>query len=247
VALKLAGTEEGDDSSPQGYVLTEGGFGADMGMEKFCNIKCRVSGLVPDAVVIVATTRALKMHGGGPEVTPGKPLHDTYLNENLAILEEGTKNLVKHIQNARKFGLKVIVGVNRFTYVCSCKICSYILNLSRSDTSAELDLIRNKALAAGADAAVVSSHWALGGRGAKALAEAVVAACESPSTFKFLYDVNLPIEEKISVIAKEIYGADGIQLSELAQKQVETYTKQGYGNLPSALLSCLNSLSHGIG
>jgi formyltetrahydrofolate synthetase len=89
-------------------------------------------------------------------------------------------------------------------------------------------------LAAGADAAVVSSHWALGGQGAKALAEAVVAACESPSTFKFLYDVNLPIEEKIRVIAKEIYGADDIQLSELAQKQVETYTKQGYGNLPSA-------------
>ena len=124
MALKLAGTEEGDDSSRQGYVLTEGGFGADMGMEKFCNIKCRVSGLVPDAVVIVATTRALKMHGGGPEVTPGKPLHDTYRSENLVILEEGTKNLVKHIQNARKFGLKVIVGVNQFTYVHSCEIRS---------------------------------------------------------------------------------------------------------------------------
>lgn len=116
-----------------------------------------------------------------------------------------------------------------------------MLNLSRSDTPAELELIRSKALAAGADAAVVSNHWAVGGRGAKALAEAVVAACESPSTFKFLYDVNLPIEEKIRVIAKEIYGADGIQLSELAQRQVETYTKQGYGNLPSALLSCPNS------
>ena len=124
MALKLAGTEEGDVSSRQGYVLTEGGFGADMGMEKFCNIKCRVSGLVPDAVVIVATTRALKMHGGGPEVTPGKALHDTYRSENLVILEEGTKNLVKHIQNARKFGLKVIVGINRFTYVYSCEIRS---------------------------------------------------------------------------------------------------------------------------
>lgn len=242
MALKLAGTEEGDPSSRQGYVLTEGGFGADMGMEKFCNIKCRVSGLVPDAVVIVATTRALKMHGGGPEVTPGKPLHDTYLKENPVILEEGIKNLAKHIQNAKKFGLKVIVGVNRFTYVYPFENYSSALNLSRSDTPAELELIRSKALAAGADAAVVSSHWALGGQGAKALAEAVVEACESPSTFKFLYDVNLPIEEKISVIAREIYGADGIQLSELAQKQVETYTKQGYGNLPSAWLSCLNSL-----
>ena len=98
-------------------MLTEGGFGADMGMEKFCNIKCRVSGLKPDATVIVATTRALKMHGGGPDVSPGKPLHDTYTKEDLVTLEEGTKNLVKHIQNSKKFGLKVIVAVNQFAYV----------------------------------------------------------------------------------------------------------------------------------
>jgi methylenetetrahydrofolate dehydrogenase (NADP+)/methenyltetrahydrofolate cyclohydrolase/formyltetrahydrofolate synthetase len=115
IALKLAGTEEGESSDKQGYVLTEGGFGADMGMEKFCNIKCRVSGLKPDAVVIVATTRALKMHGGGPDVTPGKPLHDTYLKEDLKTLEDGCKNLGKHIENAKKFGLKVVVGVNRFS------------------------------------------------------------------------------------------------------------------------------------
>jgi len=98
------------------YVVTESGFGADMGMEKFCNIKCRISGLTPDAVVIVATTRALKMHGGGPEVTPGKPLADTYTKEDLVILKEGTKNLVRHIQNSKKFGLKVVVAVNRFAY-----------------------------------------------------------------------------------------------------------------------------------
>lgn len=115
VALKLAGTEDGDPSDRVGYVLTEGGFGADMGMEKFCNIKCRVSGLKPDAVVIVATTRALKMHGGGPDVTPGKPLHETYTKEDLVTLKEGCKNLQKHIINARKFGLKVIVAINRFT------------------------------------------------------------------------------------------------------------------------------------
>jgi methylenetetrahydrofolate dehydrogenase (NADP+)/methenyltetrahydrofolate cyclohydrolase/formyltetrahydrofolate synthetase len=114
VALKLAGPEEGDPPEHVGYVLTEGGFGADMGMEKFCNIKCRVSGLTPDAVVIVATTRALKMHGGGPEVTPGKPLADTYTEENLVILREGTKNLIRHIQNSKKFGLKVVVAINRF-------------------------------------------------------------------------------------------------------------------------------------
>lgn len=116
VALKMVGTEEGDPPEHVGYVLTEGGFGADMGMEKFCNIKCRVSGLTPDAVVIVATTRALKMHGGGPEVTPGKPLADTYTKEDLVILREGTKNLIRHIENSKKFGLKVVVAINRFAY-----------------------------------------------------------------------------------------------------------------------------------
>lgn len=118
IALKLAGTEPGEpDPTRQGYVLTEGGFGADMGMEKFCNIKCRVSGLTPDAVVIVATTRALKMHGGGPEVTPGKPLADTYTKEDLDTLGKGVLNLVRHIENSKKFGLKVIVGINQFTWV----------------------------------------------------------------------------------------------------------------------------------
>ncbi|CAL1705064.1 unnamed protein product [Somion occarium] len=226
VALKLAGTEEGDSPDRVGYVLTEGGFGADMGMEKFCDIKCRVSGLKPDATVIVATTRALKMHGGGPEVTPGKPLHDTYTKEDLVTLEEGCKNLVKHIENSRKFGLKVIVAINR------------------SDTPAELELIRNKALAGGADAAVVSNHWAEGGAGARALAEAVVTTCEGESNFKFLYDLNLPIEKKIEIIAKEIYGADGIELSELAQKQVETYTRQGFSNLPICMAKTQYSFSH---
>ncbi|KAF8894620.1 formate--tetrahydrofolate ligase-domain-containing protein [Infundibulicybe gibba] len=228
VALKLAGTEEGDSSDRVGYVLTEGGFGADMGMEKFCNIKCRVSGLTPDATVIVATTRALKMHGGGPDVTPGKPLHDTYTKEDLVTLKEGCKNLVKHIQNSRKFGIKVIVAINQFA----------------SDTAAELALIHDEACAGGADAAVVSNHWAEGGAGARALAEAVIATCEGQSDFKFLYDLNLPIEEKIEIICKEIYGADGIQLSELAKKQVETYTRQGYSNLPICMAKTQYSFSH---
>lgn len=228
VALKLAGTEEGDGPERVGYVLTEGGFGADMGMEKFCNIKCRVSGLTPDAVVIVATTRALKMHGGGPDVTPGKPLHETYTSEDLVTLKEGCKNLVRHIQNSRKFGLKVIVGINQFA----------------SDTPTELDLVRQEALAGGADAAVVSNHWAEGGAGAKALAEAIVAACEGESQFKFLYDLDKSIEEKIGIISREIYGADGIELSELARKQVETYTAQGYGNLPICMAKTQYSFSH---
>lgn len=228
VALKLAGTEEGDGPERVGYVLTEGGFGADMGMEKFCNIKCRVSGLKPDAVVIVATTRALKMHGGGPEVTPGKPLHDTYTKEDLTTLEEGCKNLVKHIENSRKFGLKVIVAINQFA----------------TDTPAELELVRQKSLAGGADAAVVSNHWAEGGAGALALAQAVVQTCEGESDFKFLYDLNLPIEKKIEIICKEIYGADGIELSEQAQKQVDTYTQQGFGGLPICMAKTQYSFSH---
>ncbi|KAH8106842.1 C-1-tetrahydrofolate synthase, partial [Cristinia sonorae] len=228
VALKLAGTEEGDSPDRVGYVLTEGGFGADMGMEKFCNIKCRVSGLTPDAVVIVATTRALKMHGGGPEVTPGKPLHDTYTKEDLVTLEEGCKNLVKHIENSRKFGLKVIVAINQFS----------------SDTPAELELVRNQSLKGGADAAVVSNHWAEGGAGARALAEALIATCEGPSGFKFLYDLNIPLAEKIEIISKEIYGADGIELSELAQKQIDTYTRQGFSHLPICMAKTQYSFSH---
>ncbi|KAF8559578.1 FTHFS-domain-containing protein [Imleria badia] len=228
VALKLAGTEPGDSSDRVGYVLTEGGFGADMGMEKFCNIKCRVSGLKPDGTVIVATTRALKMHGGGPEVTPGKPLADTYTKEDLITLQKGCQNLARHIENARKFGLKVIVGINRFS----------------SDTDAELELIRQEALAAGADAAVVSNHWAQGGAGARALAEAVIAACEGESNFKFLYDLDLPIDKKIEIVCKEIYRADGIELSELARKQLDTYTRQGYSNLPICMAKTQYSFSH---
>jgi len=228
IALKLAGTEEGDPPEHIGYVLTEGGFGADMGMEKFCNIKCRMSGMTPDAVVLVATTRALKMHGGGPEVTPGKPLADTYTKEDLVILKEGTKNLIRHVQNSKKFGMKVVVAVNRFA----------------SDTPAELQLIREEALAGGADAAVVSNHWAEGGAGALELAEALVAACEGESQFKFLYNLNLPIEEKIAIISRDIYRADGIELSDLAKQQIETYTRQGYGNLPICMAKTQYSFSH---
>lgn len=250
VALKLAGTEAetenvssgavaadaGSQSQGRepGYVLTEGGFGADMGLEKFCNIKCRVSGLVPDAAVIVATTRALKMHGGGPDVTPGKPLHDTYTRENLECLGLGCKNLARHIQNSKKFGVKVVVAINKFA----------------SDTDAELELVRRAALDAGADAAVVSDHWASGGAGALDLARAVVDACESSenadgpnANFRFLYELDRSIEEKILTVAREIYGADGIEMSEEARKQIETYEKQGYGGLPSTCPAASRSLS----
>ncbi|KAK0555446.1 tetrahydrofolate synthase [Tilletia horrida] len=229
VALKLAGLEEGEGPERTGYVITEAGFGADIGMEKFCNIKCRESGLVPDAVVLVATVRALKTHGGGPEVTPGKPLSEVYLEENLDILEKGLVNLTKHISNAKKFGLKVIVAVNKFS----------------SDTQAELDLVVKKALEAGADAAVPADHWARGGAGATDLAQAVIDSIEGkPSEFKFLYDLDAPLASKIETIAKEMYGADGIELSDTAKEQLERYEKQGFGNLPVCMAKTHLSLSH---
>jgi len=229
VALKLAGLEEGEGPERTGYVITEAGFGADIGMEKFCNIKCRESGLVPDAVVLVATVRALKTHGGGPEVTPGKPLSEVYLEENLEILEKGCSNLEKHISNAKKFGLKVIVAVNQFS----------------SDTQAELDLVVRRALAAGADAARPANHWAQGGAGAADLAKALIEAIEDkPSEFKFLYDLSLPLASKIETIAKEMYGADGIELSELAKEQLARYERQGFANLPVCMAKTHLSLSH---
>ncbi|RUS22970.1 formate--tetrahydrofolate ligase-domain-containing protein [Endogone sp. FLAS-F59071] len=227
IALKLAGTD-GDDMEP-GYVVTEAGFGADIGMEKFFDIKCRISGLVPDAVVLVATVKALKSHGGGPEVVAGKPLPTVYTTENLELLEKGCSNMVRHISNARKFGLPVVVAINRFN----------------TDTEKELELIRSAALAAGAEDALTCEHWAKGGAGALGLGKAVIAACEKKTeTFRFLYDVNLGIVEKIEIIAKNVYGAAGIELSEEAKNKVEVYTRQGFGNLPICMAKTQYSFSH---
>ncbi|KAL8278406.1 hypothetical protein RQP46_009096 [Phenoliferia psychrophenolica] len=228
IALKLAGIEEGESEDKNGYVITEAGFGADIGMEKFVNIKCRISGLVPNAVVLVATIRALKMHGGGPNVTPGKPLPEVYLNENLELLEKGCSNLLKHIENARKVGVKVIVAVNRFT----------------SDTDAESDLVQKIALAAGADAAVPCTLWAEGGLGAIELGKAVIEACKEPNPFKFLYDLDLPIKDKIAAIATEFYGAKDVSYSEVAEAQIASYTSQGFGGLPICMAKTHLSLSH---
>jgi methylenetetrahydrofolate dehydrogenase (NADP+)/methenyltetrahydrofolate cyclohydrolase/formyltetrahydrofolate synthetase len=165
---------------------------------------------VPDAVVLVATVRSLKMHGGGPEVVAGKPLAEEYQQENIELLTKGCCNMQQHIRNARKFGLPVVVAVNRFS----------------SDTDAEMNVVRQMALNAGAMDAIACDHWAKGGEGAVDLAKAVVHACDSQHDFKFLYDVSLPIETKIETIAKEMYGADGIELSDLAKSKIETYTKQ---------------------
>jgi formyltetrahydrofolate synthetase len=220
IALKMAGED--------GYVVTESGFGADMGMEKFFNIKCRVSGLAPDCVVMVATVRALKMHGGGPAVVPGRPLDKAYTEENVELLKKGLPNLIQHIENARKFGIPVVVAVNRFT----------------SDTEKEVEIIRQAAIEAGAEDAVLSEVWGKGGAGGAALAEAVVKACEQPSDFKLLYPDDAPIKEKIETIAREIYRADGVSYSQEANKRIALYTEAGFDNLPMCMAKTHLSFSH---
>eukprot|EP00547_Thalassionema_nitzschioides_P000505 CAMPEP_0194207234 /NCGR_PEP_ID=MMETSP0156-20130528/6033_1 /TAXON_ID=33649 /ORGANISM="Thalassionema nitzschioides, Strain L26-B" /LENGTH=659 /DNA_ID=CAMNT_0038933947 /DNA_START=44 /DNA_END=2023 /DNA_ORIENTATION=+ len=223
VALSLV-SEKG------GFVVTEAGFGADIGMEKFFNIKCRSSGLIPQAAVIVATIRALKMHGGGPPVVAGRPLAPAYKEENLELLKVGVANLQKHISNARKFGVQVVVAVNRFS----------------TDTEAEIDIVKAASMEAGAYDAVMSNHWAEGGAGAKELGEAVMKACASSNKedFRFLYDVETQsIPEKIEIISKEIYGADGVEFSELALQQIQQYEEAGFDKLPICMAKTQYSLS----
>jgi formyltetrahydrofolate synthetase len=217
IALKLAD-----------YVVTESGFGADIGMEKFFNIKCRYSGLIPNVVVLVATVRALKMHGGGPKVVAGKPLDHAYTQENLDLLRAGLGNLQHHIKNALKFGIPVVVAVNSFA----------------DDTPAEVELVRKAALEAGAEDSVVARHWMEGGEGAVKLAEAVIKAAEKPSNFEFLYPLELSIKEKIETICKEIYGADGVDYLPEAEAKIELYTRLGFDKLPLCMAKTHLSLSH---
>ncbi len=220
IALRLVGKD--------GYVVTESGFGADCGMEKFMNIKCRASGLVPSCVVVVATVRALKMHGGGPKVVAGKPLAPEYTDENLDLLAKGLPNLAAHVKNVLRFGVPAVVAVNRFT----------------TDTDAEIELIREAALEAGAVDAVPSTHWSDGGAGALALARAVMAACGKPSDFRFLYPLEWDIKRKIETIAREIYGADGVEYSPEAEARIELYTRLGFDKLPICMAKTHLSLSH---
>jgi formyltetrahydrofolate synthetase len=220
VALKLVG--------PDGYVLTEAGFGADMGLEKFCNIKCRYSGLVPDCAVVVATIRALKMHGGGPKVVAGKPLPPAYTEENLELVGKGAANLVRAIQIARSFGIAVVVAVNRF----------------QEDTAAEVDLVCRIAIEAGAEDAAMTDHWAQGGAGAVALAEAVSKACRKPNDFHFLYPLDLSIKEKIEMIVREVYGGAGVEYLPEAKKKIAAYTRAGFDKLPICMAKTHLSLSH---
>ena len=210
------------------YVVTESGFGADCGMEKFFNIKCRASGLVPDAVVCVATVRALKMHSGDFTVVAGKPLDAGLVSENIDAVKRGCSNLAKHIENIQLFGVPSVVAINRFS----------------TDTEKEIETVHEEALAAGAEAVVVSEAHAKGGEGAAALAEAVVAAAEKPSAFKLLYDTEASVAEKIEAIATKIYGAAGVTYLPAAKRAIRNFSKLGLDKLPICMAKTHLSLSH---
>lgn len=212
------------------YVITESGFGADIGMEKFMDIKCRTSGLRPTCVVLVATIRALKMHGGGPKVVAGRPLDKAYTDENLPLLTKGVANMQRCIEIARLYGVPVVVAVNRFTY----------------DTAAEVEMVERTAQEAGAVAAVMSNHWAEGGEGAQELAQAVIEACNhsNPEDFRFLYPLEMTLKQKIETIATKVYGARDVAYEPKAEQQLKAYEEAGFGNLPICMAKTHLSLSH---
>ncbi len=211
------------------YVVTEAGFGADMGAEKFLNIKCRVGNMHPNCVVIVATIKAMKLHGGAFKFPPGKkPPQEEIERPNPAAVEKGVENLQKHVENMVGFGLPCIVAINRFPY----------------DTPEEIKIVAEAAKAAGAMAAVESHVHAKGGEGGAELAHAVVEACEQPTNFRYLYDLEEPIKTKIEKIATQIYGADGVDYEPEAERKIQLFEEQGLSNLPICMAKTHLSLSH---
>jgi formate--tetrahydrofolate ligase len=210
------------------YVVTEAGFGSDLGAEKFFNIKCRASGFKPSVAVVVATLRALKLHGGGGPVKVGTPLPANLTGPNQDVLSKGFANLEQHIANARTHGVPVVVAVNAF----------------KDDSQVELDWVRNRSLEAGAVDAAVSTHWADGGKGAEQLAAAVVRACDQSSNFTHLYDLSWSIRRKVETIATKIYGAEGVAFSPEAERQMEMAEALGFGQLPVCMAKTPLSLSH---
>lgn len=210
------------------YHVTESGFASDIGYEKFVDLKCRASGLAPDAVVIVATIRALKMHGGGPAVKPGAPLDDVYVHENLPLVEAGCQNLLAHLEIVRKSGVQPVVCINHFY----------------TDTDEEVRLVRRLSEEAGALTAV-SKHWQYGGDGALELAEAVEEACRRPSNFRFFYNGSDTVEERIQAIARQVYGAAGVEFLPTARGKLELYEKDpAISKLPVCMVKTHLSLSH---
>ncbi len=210
------------------YLMTESGFGADIGAEKFFNIKCRYSGLKPDAAVIVATIRALKSHSGKYRIVAGKPLPPEMLENSVADVEAGAANLRKQIENVKLHGVTPVVAINAF----------------ETDHPEEIEAVKRIAIESGALGAAVSTHWAEGGKGAMELAEMVVAAAEAPSEFKFLYELDQPIKTKIETIAKKIYGAEDVRFEPFAEQQIASYEANGFGNLPICMAKTHLSLSH---
>jgi len=210
------------------YHVTESGFAADIGYEKFWNLKCRMSGLRPDAVVIVATVRALKMHGGGPAVKPGMPLGPEYTSENVALVEKGCENLAAHVEIVRKSGVRPIVCINQF----------------KTDTEAETDAVRRAAEMLGARA-VTSAHWLKGGAGAVELAQAVMEGCREKKDFHFLYDLTMPLRQRIDLIAREVYGADGVTYTDSALAKAKALEAESLGtHLGTCMAKTQQSLSH---
>jgi formyltetrahydrofolate synthetase len=210
------------------YLVTESGFGADIGFEKFWNLKCRFSGLTPNAVVLVATIRALKMHGGGPTVKPGMPLDEVYTKENLKLLEKGCCNLISHIKTVKKSGVRPVVCINSFY----------------TDTKDEIALVRRIAEESGALCAL-SEHWLKGGEGAVELAEAVVQACDEENNFKLLYELDTPLGERIELITKEVYGGDGVTYSDEAAAKLKMYEADPQSaKLGTCMVKTHLSLSH---
>lgn len=208
-------------------LVTEAGFGADLGAEKFFNIKCRASGLRPDAAVLVATIRALKAHSGRFNVVAGRPLDPALTSENIPAVREGLGNLTKQIENVRRHGVPVVVAVNHFP----------------TDTEAEIEEVRSASFAAGAYDVAVSKVFAEGGRGGAALAEAVLRATQQPANFRFLYDLDLPIAAKIEAIAREMYGAELVSYTPRAERAIRRYTRLGYDAFPICVAKTHLSLS----
>ncbi|MDD2554892.1 MAG: formate--tetrahydrofolate ligase [Syntrophaceticus sp.] len=210
------------------YHVTESGFAADIGFEKFWNVKCRLSGLKPNVSILVATVRALKMHGGGPAVVPGRPLPEEYVKENLELVEKGCENLVHMINVVKKSGIKPVVCVNKFY----------------TDTDAELALVKRVAEQAGARAAI-SEHWGKGGDGALELADAVMDACKEEVDFKPLYSLDLPLRERVDMIAKEVYGADGVDWAPVAEEKAKKFEADPYyADFSTMMVKTHLSLTH---
>ena len=210
------------------YHVTESGFAADIGFEKFWNVKCRLSGLTPHVSVIVATIRALKMHGGGPQVVPGKPLPAEYAEENLALLEQGCENLFHHAATVRKSGIRPVICINRF----------------HTDTEAEINLLRRLCAQRGIPCAL-SEHWRYGGEGALELAQAVVEACQEPGDFHYLYPLDMPLRQRVERIAREVYGAEGVDWAPLALEKAQRFEADPkYAAYCTMMVKTHLSLSH---